>query len=176
MKKQASTNAVKLSAIKPLTVKLHAVKSSAAKKTENALFNALSSCLANSYMLYLKTQNYHWNVTGPSFHSLHTMFQAQYEDLALAIDSTAERIRALGFKAYGSFAQYSKITTIKEGNENFSSQEMVRDLLNSQAEIVKSFEKALAEAQKIKDEPTINLIVDRIEIHQKNAWMLSSSL
>lgn len=151
-------------------------KTQEGKSQKSEIFEALSLCLANSYMLYLKTQNYHWNVTGPSFHAMHTMFQAQYEDLALAIDSIAERIRALGFKAYGSFSQYSKITTIKEGDENFSSQEMVKDLLNSQGEMVKSFEKALAQAQKVKDEATINLIVDRIEIHQKNAWMLSSSL
>ena len=149
------------------------------KKSESEkspLFNALSLCLANSYMLYLKTQNYHWNVTGPNFHSLHTMFQAQYEDLAIAIDLMAERIRALGFKAYGSFLQYSQVATIKEGDENATAQNMVKDLLSSQDDMVKCFEKALTQAQKIKDEPTINLIVDRIEIHQKNAWMLSSSL
>jgi starvation-inducible DNA-binding protein len=131
----------------------------------------LKNVLADSYILYLKTQNYHWNVTGPNFNSLHIMFQAQYNDLFTAVDLLAERIRAPG-----TFASYSKMATIAEGNENSSAQEMVKELAQDQQKIVKTLAKALSESQKCNDDVTTGIITDRIEIHQKNAWMLNSSL
>lgn len=140
------------------------------------LIRTLDLCLANSYLLYLKTQNYHWNVTGPNFKSLHLMFEEQYTDLALAIDTIAERIRSLGSKAPGSFAKYSKIAVIKEGDEDASAVVMIQNLVNDQATIITILDNALKEAQKSGDEVTTGIIADRIEIHQKNAWMLSASL
>jgi len=140
------------------------------------LTESLKNALADSYVLYLKTQNYHWNVTGLNFNSLHTMFENQYNDLFTAVDLLAERIRALGEKAPGTFAYYSKITTITEGNENSSAQEMVKELAQDQQKIVNTLEKVLSESQKCKDDVTAGIITDRIEIHQKNAWMLNSSL
>jgi starvation-inducible DNA-binding protein len=142
----------------------------------STLTESLKNALADSYVLYLKTQNYHWNVTGQSFNSLHTMFETQYNDLFAAIDLLAERIRALGEKAPGTFASYSKMATITEGNENSSAQEMVKELAQDQQKIVKTLEKVLSESQKCNDDVTAGIITDRIEIHQKNAWMLNSSL
>ena len=142
----------------------------------STLTESLKNALADSYVLYLKTQNYHWNVTGQNFNSLHTMFEMQYNDLFAAVDLLAERIRALGEKAPGTFASYSKMTTITEGNENSSAQEMVKELAQDQQKIVKTLEKVLNESQNYKDDVTAGIITDRIEIHQKNAWMLNSSL
>lgn len=141
-----------------------------------ATVNALKEVLADSYTLYLKTQNYHWNVTGPHFKSFHLLFEEQYTDLAAAIDEIAERIRALGVKAPGSFAQYSKVTSIKEGDENASANQMVKELAEDQAIILKSLYKALNAAQEAEDEATTALMGDRITIHEKAAWMLRSSV
>lgn len=142
---------------------------------ENAS-NSLKIALADSYILYLKTQNFHWNVTGPNFKSLHLMFEEQYNDLFGAVDLLAERIRALGEKAPGSFAKYSKITNIKEGNEDLTAEAMVKELAQDQDIIGKTLANVLKEAQKAGDEVTAGMVIDRIEVHQKNAWMLKSSL
>lgn len=136
----------------------------------------LKEVLADSYILYLKTQNYHWNVTGHHFKSLHLMFEEQYKDLFLAVDLLAERIRALGEKAPGTFKTYSKFTNIKEGDENLDADSMVKDLANDQKIIVNTLNKTLKAAHKANDEVTVGMITDRIELHQKNAWMLESSL
>ena len=142
---------------------------------ENVI-EALKETLADSYILYLKTQNYHWNVTGANFKSFHLMFEEQYNDLFTAIDLIAERTRALGAKAPGSFAIYSKITNIKEGNENLDANLMLQELAQDQKIISNSLTKALKAAQEIGDEVTVGIMTDRIEVHQKNAWMLNSSL
>ena len=144
--------------------------------TNKNTIDSLKIVLSDSYVLYLKTQNYHWNVTGPYFKSLHLMFEEQYNDLFTAVDLIAERIRALGEKAPGSFAIYSKLTNIEEGNENTDSDYMVKDLANDQDIIVKTLTNALKEAQAVTDEVTVGILTDRIEIHQKNSWMLKSSL
>ena len=136
----------------------------------------LKEVLADSYILYLKTQNYHWNVTGHHFKSLHLMFEEQYNDLFLAVDLIAERIRALGEKAPGTFNIYSKLTNIKEGNEDLDADSMVKDLANDQKIIVNTLNKTLTAAHKAHDEVTVGIITDRLQIHQKNAWMLESSL
>lgn len=140
------------------------------------LINSLKNTLADTYTLYLKTQNYHWNVTGESFASLHAMFETQYNDLFLAVDLIAERIRALGEKAPGTFSAYKKMTTISEGNENASATEMVKDLAQDQHKIIATLNIVLKEAHKTGDEVTASIITDRIEIHQKNAWMLNASI
>lgn len=138
--------------------------------------DSLKKVLADSYTLYLKTQNYHWNVTGSNFQSLHTLFEVQYNDLFLAVDLIAERIRALGYKAPGSFKAYTSITKIEDGNEDASAEEMVKGLADDQGLIIKTLNEALKEAQAQDDEGTIGLLVDRITIHEKNIWMLRSSI
>jgi len=144
--------------------------------SNQAVINNLKITLADSYVLYLKTQNFHWNVTGPSFNSLHLMFEAQYNDLFAANDTIAERIRSLGSKAPGSFSAYNKLTNIKEGDENLDASSMVKELANDQKIIINSLTKTLKSAQEVGDEVTVGIMTDRLEIHEKNAWMLNSSL
>lgn len=144
--------------------------------TNKAVIDSLKEALADSYVLYLKTQNYHWNVTGPNFKSFHLMFEEQYNDLFLANDLIAERIRAIGEKAPGSFSAYNKLTNIKEGDENSDANSMVKELAADQGVMVKTLTKVLKAAQATEDEVTAGIITDRIEIHEKNAWMLNSSV
>lgn len=136
----------------------------------------LKIVLADSYSLFLKTQNYHWNVTGPNFQALHSMFEGQYNDLFAAIDVIAERIRALGEKAPGSYASFEKVTNIKDGDVNHNATTMVKELAHDQDTIVKSLNETLKNAQAVGDEATADIMISRIEVHQKNAWMLNSSL
>ena len=136
----------------------------------------LKTVLADSYSLFLKTQNYHWNVTGPNFQALHLMFENQYNDLFSAIDIIAERIRALGEKSPGSYSSFAKMTCINEGDVNHNATTMIKELAKDQEKIVESLYKTLKSAQAVGDEATVDIIISRIEIHQKNAWMLNSSL
>ncbi|MDX1902227.1 MAG: DNA starvation/stationary phase protection protein [Gammaproteobacteria bacterium] len=140
-----------------------------------ALINGLSSLLADTYTLYLKTQNFHWHVTGPLFHSLHRMFEEQYNELANAVDELAERIRTLGAKAPASFAEFLKLSSIKEASEEHNAADMVHALLLDHEKMVKHLEKLIPVAQKINDEGTLDLLIMRTEVHQKTAWMLRSS-
>ena len=135
----------------------------------------LSKVLADSYTLYLKTQNYHWNVTGPQFHALHAMFMDQYTELAAAIDEIAERIRALGEKAPGTYSAYAKLTQIKEGNENAAAMEMVKDLLDSHELMLQSIAVTRKAAEEQNDDVTIDMMNVRDEVHQKTAWMLRAT-
>ncbi|MBI1215920.1 MAG: DNA starvation/stationary phase protection protein [Alphaproteobacteria bacterium] len=145
-------------------------------KKEKNVVGALSKLLADSYILHLKTQNYHWNVTGPSFNSLHTLFQLQYEDLALANDLIAERIRALGEKAPGSYAAFVKVAAVKEENGDPNAAQMLKNLVKDQEALVKSAEAVLQAAEEIGDEPTVDLAIQRQQVHQKNHWMLKAHL
>jgi len=133
---------------------------------------ALSVLLADSYGLYLKTQNYHWNVTGPMFQSLHTMFQTQYEELTLIVDEIAERIRSLGAKAPGSYSAFAKLASIKEENGNPSSAEMIENLAADQNVLIATAQALLEAAQAAGDEATADLAIGRITLHEKNRWML----
>ena len=144
--------------------------------TKEAVTKNLKILLADTYALYLKTQNYHWNVTGPNFQALHSLFEEQYQDLAEAIDTIAERIRALGEKAPGTWKIYEKLTSIKDGDENISADKMVTELADDQELLVNSLKKALDPAQEEGDEVTIGLIVDRMGVHEKAVWMLKSSI
>ncbi|MBT4878584.1 MAG: DNA starvation/stationary phase protection protein [Alphaproteobacteria bacterium] len=144
--------------------------------TNKNVSDSLKVALADSYVLYLKTQNYHWNVTGPNFKSFHLMFEEQYNDLFTAVDLIAERIRAIGEKAPGTYAKYIELTNLKEGNEDLDATSMVRELAEDQDAIVKTLTNVLKESQNVSDEVTAGIVTDRIEIHQKNAWMLKSSL
>ena len=142
------------------------------------LTEKLNTVLANSYVLYLKTQNYHWNVKGSNFMSLHLMFQEQYTDLFNAIDEIAERIVTLGEHACGSFKSYLELAKIAEvdDSKSVSSTDMIKDLHKAQIILVETLKEAIAESEKIKDDATTDLCIQRISIHEKNAWMLKSSL
>ena len=136
----------------------------------------LGRLLADSYTLYLKTHNFHWNVTGPDFKTLHVMFEEHYTELATAVDEIAERIRALGALAPGSYMEYSKLTSISEEDGNRSAKEMVKSLMEGHEAVVLTAREILAEAQSAGDEVTIGLITDRMTVHEKTAWMLRSLL
>ena len=136
----------------------------------------LSKLLADSYTLYLKTHNYHWNVTGPMFNTLHLMFEAQYTELALAVDLIAERIRALGHPAPGSYKAYANLTSIKEEEGVPDAKEMIRQLVLGQEAVTRTARELFPAVDKASDEPTADLLTQRMQIHEKNAWMLRSLL
>lgn len=136
----------------------------------------LSALLADTYTLYLKTHNYHWNVTGPMFSTLHTLFEQQYTELALAVDEIAERIRALGVKAPGSYSAFAKLTCIEEETGEPNAQEMLTQLVIAQESIVRTARKVFPTTAKANDEPSADLLTQRMQVHEKNAWMLRSLL
>ncbi len=146
------------------------------KENRESIAAGLSRLLADSYTLYLKTHNYHWNVTGPQFNTLHQMFEEQYTELAAAVDEIAERIRALGVRAPGSYAEFAELTTIEEGNGEESAEEMVRQLAIGQETVVRTAREVFPAADAANDEPTADLLTQRMQIHEKNAWMLRSML
>ncbi|MEO8402881.1 MAG: DNA starvation/stationary phase protection protein [Gammaproteobacteria bacterium] len=135
----------------------------------------LAKLLADTYSLYLKTQNFHWNVTGLNFHSLHSMFEEEYIELATAVDEIAERIRALGAIAPASFSEFLKLTSLKEETSTPNAIEMVKKLLNDHETVIKHLQSMMPIAQEAKDEATLDLLINRTEVHQKTAWMLRSS-
>ena len=144
--------------------------------TQTPVVTTLKTVLADSYALYLKTQNYHWNVQGPQFKTLHVLFEEQYTNLAMAVDTTAELIRGLNEKVPGTFAAFSKLTSIQAGNENATAPEMVKELAADQAIIQKSLDASLEAAQAAKDEVVANFMIERLTAHRKAAWMLHSSV
>ena len=141
-----------------------------------AIARGLSKVLADSYTLYLKTHNYHWNVTGPMFNTLHLMFEQQYTELAMAVDVIAERIRALGVFAPGSYKAFGAITEIEEETDVPPAEEMIRQLVIGQETVVRTARSVVPIADKANDEPTLDLLTQRMQIHEKNAWMLRSML
>ncbi len=143
---------------------------------EDRRVEALSRLLADSYTLYLKTHNYHWNVTGPMFTTLHTLFETQYNDLALAVDEIAERIRAIGAPAPGSYAAFAALTRIEEAGEGVRAVDMVKDLVADQDAVTQSARAVLEAAQATGDEVSADLAIQRSQVHEKNAWMLRSHL
>lgn len=141
-----------------------------------ATANSLKQVLADTYALYLKTQNYHWNITGPNFKTLHLLFEEQYTDLATAVDDIAERIRTLGEKAPGSFSEYAKLTVITEGDVNADADSMVKHLIESNEQVVNSLKNTKNNARDSDDDATEGLMIERITIHEKTLWMLKASL
>ncbi|MDX9988666.1 MULTISPECIES: Dps family protein [Thiothrix] len=141
-----------------------------------AIADGLSRLLADTYTLYLKTHNYHWNVTGPMFNTLHLMFETQYNELALAVDLIAERIRALGHIAPGTYAAYSRLSSIKEEESIPKAQDMIRQLMEGQEAVVRTARSIFPVVNEASDEPTADLLTQRMQIHEKNAWMLRSML
>jgi starvation-inducible DNA-binding protein len=136
----------------------------------------LSRLLADTYTVYLKTHNFHWNVTGPMFNTLHLMFETQYNELALAVDLIAERIRALGLPAPGSYAQFAKLTCIQEETGVPAAEEMIRQLVKDQETVVRTARSIFPVVEKANDQPTADLLTQRMQIHEKTAWMLRSLL
>ena len=136
----------------------------------------LSRLLADTYTLYLKTHNFHWNVTGPMFQTLHLMFETQYNELALAVDLIAERIRALGFPAPGTYAEFLKLSSIKEPKGVPQAEDMIRELVAGQEAVVKTARSVFPLVDKVNDEPSADLLTQRMQVHEKTAWMLRSLL
>jgi starvation-inducible DNA-binding protein len=141
-----------------------------------AVTTALAKLLADSYTLYLKTHNFHWNVTGPMFTTLHALFMTQYTELALAVDEIAERMRSLGARAPGSYAEFAGLTSVEESREAPRAEDMLRQLVDDQAKIVRAARAVLAAAERRGDDATVDLAVRRLDVHEKNAWMLRSHL
>ena len=138
--------------------------------------DGLSRLLADTYTLYLKTHNFHWNVKGPMFQTLHLMFEAQYNELALAVDLIAERIRALGFPAPGTYVAYAKLSSIPETEGVPEATEMIRLLVEGQEAVVRTARGIFPVVEKSNDEPTADLLTQRMQVHEKTAWMLRSLL
>ncbi|MDX2099387.1 MAG: Dps family protein [Leptolyngbyaceae cyanobacterium bins.59] len=136
----------------------------------------LSRLLADTYTLYLKTHNFHWNVTGPMFQTLHLMFETQYTELALAVDLIAERIRSLGFPAPGTYAEFTKLSSIAETEGVPNAQDMIRLLVEGQEAVARTARSVFPIAEKASDEPTADLLTQRLQVHEKTAWMLRSLL
>lgn len=145
-------------------------------KKNNKVTEKLSILLADSYMLMLKTQNFHWNVTGVHFGALHTLFEDQYNEMFKAVDEIAERIRALGEKTPGSFAAFSKLSSIKEETGNPSAEQMIKKLLADHQTLAESCEAVINEADDVDDEGSEDLAVNRLRFHQKTAWMLKAHI
>lgn len=138
--------------------------------------DGLSRVLADTYTLYLKTHNFHWNVTGPMFQTLHLMFETHYTELALAVDLVAERIRALGFPAPGTYRQFAELSAIKEEDGVPKAQEMIRLLVTGHETVARTARQVFKSADSASDQPTCDLLTQRLQVHEKTAWMLRSLL
>lgn len=136
----------------------------------------LSRLLADTYTLYLKTHNFHWNVTGPMFLTLHQTFEVQYNELALAVDLVAERIRSLGAPAPGSYREFGRVTSIQEAEEIPPATEMIRALVADHETVVRTARSVFPKAEEAGDEATADLLTQRLHVHEKTAWMLRSLL
>jgi starvation-inducible DNA-binding protein len=146
------------------------------EKSREEIAKGLSTLLADTYTLYLKTHNFHWNVTGPMFRTLHLMFEEQYNELALAVDVIAERIRSLGVKAPGSYQEFSRLTTIKESIGDISAEQMIAELVQGQEAVTRTARGIFKIVDECNDEPTADLLTQRMQTHEKTAWMLRSLL
>ena len=143
----------------------------------SAISQGLSRLLADTYTLYLTTHNFHWNVTGPMFNSLHAMFMAQYTELWNAVDPIAERIRSLGHTAPGSYAQFSALTSLKDAPATPPpALDMVRILVDGHEAVARTARSIYAAADKASDEPTADLLTQRLALHEQAAWMLRALL
>jgi starvation-inducible DNA-binding protein len=145
-------------------------------KDRKKIADGLSKLLADSYTLYLKTHNFHWNVTGPMFNTLHLMFEGQYTELALAVDLIAERIRALGYPAPGTYQAFAKLSSIAEEQGVPHATDMIRQLVAGQEAVTRTARSIFPVVDAASDEPTADLLTQRMQLHEKNAWMLRSLL
>jgi starvation-inducible DNA-binding protein len=147
-----------------------------AEKDRRNIANGLAALLADTYTLYLKTHNFHWNVTGPMFNTLHLMFEQQYTELATAVDLVAERIRSLGVRAPGSYAEFAKLASIQEAAGKPNAKQMIRQLVEGNEAVAKTARRVFPAAEKAGDEATADLLTQRLQTHEKTAWMLRSLL
>jgi starvation-inducible DNA-binding protein len=145
-------------------------------KDRKAIAEGLSKLLADTYSLYLKTHYFHWNVTGPMFNTLHLMFETQYNELALAVDLIAERIRALDVYAPGTYSQFAKLTSIKEADGVPKANEMIKELVAGHEAVCRTARSVFPAAESAADEATADLLTQRLQLHEKTAWMLRSLL
>ncbi|HWL45904.1 MAG TPA: Dps family protein [Ilumatobacter sp.] len=146
------------------------------EEDRKAIAGGLSKVLADTYTLYLKTHNYHWNVVGPMFNTLHLMFETQYNELALAVDEIAERIRSLDEPAPGSYLEFAELSSITEDREKPDAMEMVRRLVEGHEAVARTARSVFPAADAAGDEPTADLLTQRLQVHEKTAWMLRSLL
>jgi len=146
------------------------------EESRKQIAEGLSRLLADTYSLYLKTHNFHWNVTGPMFQTLHLMFETQYTELATAVDEIAERIRALGYPAPGTYSEFAKLGSIPETTGVPKATEMIRLLVEGQEAVVRTARSIFPSVEQVNDEPTADLLTQRMQLHEKNAWMLRSLL
>jgi starvation-inducible DNA-binding protein len=146
------------------------------EKARGEIAEGLSKLLADTYTLYLKTHNFHWNVTGPMFQTLHLMFEGQYTELATAVDLIAERIRALGFPAPGTYSEFARLSSIPEAEGVPRAEDMIRQLVEGQEAVVRTAREVFPIVERSSDEPTADLLTQRMQVHEKAAWMLRSLL
>ena len=154
----------------------HAIDIGINEQDRLEIAEGLSRLLADTYSLYLKTHNFHWNVTGPQFNSLHTMFMTQYTEQWNALDVIAERIRALGFAAPGTYKQFVKLTSIKEVEGVPKAEEMIRLLVDAHETVARTARSIFSIIEEANDQPTADILTQRLEVHEKTAWMLRSNL
>lgn len=147
-----------------------------AEKDRQEIAQGLSRLLADTYTLYLKTHNFHWNVKGPMFQTLHLMFETQYTELAMAVDLIAERIRALGVPAPGTYAEFAELSSIKEERGVPDANKMIELLVQGQEAVIRTARSVFPVAERANDEPTADLLTQRMQVHEKTAWMLRSLL
>lgn len=159
-----------------LSTKQKSISSDLSTKDKEKMAIGLSMLLADAYTLYLKTQNFHWNVRGPQFLPLHQLFMIQYTDLALAIDLIAERIRAIGASAPGTFSEFSDLRSVTEEKGTLSSEDMLSALCEGNMAVIKTIRHIFPVAEKMTDYSTMDLLTTRLQVHEKNHWMLSSCL
>ena len=159
-----------------MTTDLHPIDIGIAEPDRIAIADGLSRVLADTYTLYLKTHNFHWNVTGPMFNTLHLMFEDQYNELWIAIDLIAERIRSLGRPAPGTYAEFAKLTRIAEPDGVPKAEQMLTDLVDGNEDVTKTAREVFAIAEKAGDQSTADLLTQRLQVHEKTAWMLRSML
>ncbi len=145
-----------------------------AQEHRQKIAEGLSRVLADTYTLYLKTHHYHWNVTGPMFNTLHLMFEQQYTELALAVDMIAERIRALGVYAPGSYRAFAELSSIEEDDGVPKAEEMIANLVRAHEAVVRTARGVFPAADEVGDEPTADLLTQRMQVGEKTAWMLRS--
>lgn len=155
---------------------MHHVTSAKASSKASKIADELAHFLADTYVLYLKTQNFHWNVKGPNFYSLHKLFEEQYVELAAAIDELAEQIRALGSYTPASFSQYTNLSSLKEATGELKAEEMLQTLLDDHLTMASHAAMIIEKAQQADDESTADILIQRQKTHEKTAWMLKSSL
>jgi len=146
------------------------------EKHRKQVVQGLSSLLADTYTLYLKTHSFHWNVEGPMFQTLHVMFMGQYTEMWNALDIIAERIRSLGHYAPGTYAEFSKLSSIKESKAVPKAEQMIKELIEGHESVIRTIREMFPTAEQAKDQTTMDVLTQRLDVHEKTAWMLRSLL